>query len=74
MRTAHEVLGYDLGDLEQRELDQTLRAQPALFVASLVAAEALRARDPAAFGTIAYAAGFSLGEVRNDVVCEDWLS
>ncbi|XP_054856776.1 malonyl-CoA-acyl carrier protein transacylase, mitochondrial [Eublepharis macularius] len=65
-RAAERVLGYDLLGLclggPRAELDRTARCQPALFVCSLAAAEALRHRQPAAVENCVAAAGFSLGE------------
>jgi [acyl-carrier-protein] S-malonyltransferase len=66
LATAHKVLGYDLGKLcaegPKDKLDDTVFAQPALFVAGLAAVERLRADNPAAAGAAAAAAGLSLGE------------
>ncbi|HEY8503697.1 MAG TPA: ACP S-malonyltransferase [Gemmataceae bacterium] len=63
---ASEALGYDLlavcaGGPKER-LDATDVSQPAIFVASLAALEALRRDEPGAFGECAAAAGLSLGE------------
>ncbi len=46
----------------KERLDDTVHAQPALLLADLAAAEALRARDPAAAAKCGAAAGLSLGE------------
>lgn len=63
---AAEVLGYDLlavcteGPAER--LNTTALSQPAIFVASVAALEALRQSDPAAVEQCGAAAGLSLGE------------
>jgi [acyl-carrier-protein] S-malonyltransferase len=44
------------------KLDDTVHAQPALFVAGLAAVEKLRAENPAAADSASAAAGLSLGE------------
>jgi [acyl-carrier-protein] S-malonyltransferase len=63
---AGEVLGYDLARLcfegPAEELDSTVHSQPALFVTSLAALEALRAESPAVVLGCEGAAGLSLGE------------
>src|SRR5438270_7760069 len=63
---AAEVLGYDLAAVcalgPAERLNSTVVSQPALFVTSLAALEALRASDPAAIDQCAGAAGLSLGE------------
>lgn len=65
-RRASNLLGYDLLDRcakgPEELLNSTAVSQPAIFVASLAAVEKLRAEDPAALGTCAFAAGLSLGE------------
>ncbi len=66
LATAKKVLGYDLLALclngPKEALDDTVAAQPALFVAGLAAVERLRATDAAAVEGCAAAAGLSLGE------------
>lgn len=63
---ASELLGYDLlavcatGPAER--LNSTAVSQPAIFVASLAALEALRASDPQAVSDCVATAGLSLGE------------
>jgi len=63
---AADVLGYDLGKLcfegPADELDSTVCSQPALFVTSLAALEALRAESPDVVLGCEAAAGLSLGE------------
>jgi [acyl-carrier-protein] S-malonyltransferase len=63
---ASAVLGYDLADVcwngPKERLDTTAVSQPALFVASLAALEALRQDQPEALGQCIAAAGLSLGE------------
>ena len=63
---AKEVLGYDLLKLclegPKSALDDTARAQPALYVAGLAAVEKLRREDPALVASCSAAAGLSLGE------------
>lgn len=63
---AAEVLGYGLAKLcfegPAEQLDSTLCSQPALFVTSLAALEALRAESPEAVRGCEAAAGLSLGE------------
>jgi len=63
---AGEVLGYDLAKLcfegPAERLDSTVCSQPALFVTSLAALEALRAESPQAVQECQAAAGLSLGE------------
>jgi [acyl-carrier-protein] S-malonyltransferase len=64
--TAAAVLGYDLLDVcvngPKEKLDDTVYAQPALFVAGLAAVEKLRADDPGAVERCSRTAGLSLGE------------
>ncbi|KAI8476564.1 MAG: acyl transferase/acyl hydrolase/lysophospholipase [Monoraphidium minutum] len=66
LEVAARVLGYDILELIQKgpkeRLDDTVHAQPALLIADLAAAEALRARDAAAAAACGGAAGLSLGE------------
>ena len=63
---ASAVLGYDLAAVcwngPKERLDTTVVSQPALFVASLAALEALRKDQPAAVDHCVAAAGLSLGE------------
>ena len=63
---ASGVLGYDLSKLcfdgPAEELDSTVYSQPALFVTSLAALEALRAEQPEVPLSCEAAAGLSLGE------------
>lgn len=63
---ANEVLGYDLARLcfegPAEELDSTVHSQPALFVTSLAAVEALRAEAPDVVLACEATAGLSLGE------------
>ena len=63
---AGEILGYDLGKLcfegPAEELDSTVCSQPALFVTSLAALEALRNEQPEVVLSCEAAAGLSLGE------------
>lgn len=63
---ADDALGYGLTQIclegPAEELNSTIRSQPALFVTSLAAVEALRAEQPAALERCQAAAGLSLGE------------
>ena len=63
---AGEILGYDLAKLcfegPAEDLDSTVGSQPALFVTSLAAVEALRAESPDVVLSCEAAAGLSLGE------------
>lgn len=63
---ASELLGYDLGKLcfegPAEQLDSTVCSQPAIFVTSLAALEALRAESPEVVLSCEAAAGLSLGE------------
>ena len=69
---AGEVLGYDLGKVcfegPAEELDSTVCSQPALFVTSLAALEALRAQSPEVVEACQAVAGLSLGEYTAMVV------
>jgi [acyl-carrier-protein] S-malonyltransferase len=60
------VLGYDLAEIcfqgPAEDLDSTVYSQPALFVTSLAAIEALRSRSPGVVEQCQAAAGLSLGE------------
>lgn len=64
--TANEILGYSLtklcfdGPIE--ELSSTVISQPAMFVTSLAALEALKATNPEAVERCSATAGLSLGE------------
>lgn len=63
---ASAILGYDLAKVcfedPDEELDSTVYSQPALFVTSLAALEALRQRSPEVVERCEGAAGLSLGE------------
>ncbi len=63
---ANRILGYDLAKLcfegPADELDSTVCSQPALFVTSLAALEALRCESPHVVLSCEAAAGLSLGE------------
>lgn len=63
---AGAILGYDLAKLclegPVEELDSTVCSQPAIFVTSLAAVEALRAEAPDAVLSCEATAGLSLGE------------
>ncbi len=63
---AKEILGYDLAQLcfegPAERLDSTVHSQPALFVASLAALEALKDRSPNIVDDCRATAGLSLGE------------
>ncbi|CAF0981576.1 unnamed protein product [Adineta ricciae] len=64
---AHRILGYDLyskcinGPIE--DLNQTLYAQPAIYVTSLAAVQKLKAEDQKVVENCVVAAGFSVGEI-----------
>ncbi|OHB81523.1 MAG: [acyl-carrier-protein] S-malonyltransferase [Planctomycetes bacterium RBG_16_64_12] len=64
--SAAEILGYDLAALcfegPAERLDSTVCSQPALFVTSLAALEALRSESPDVALSCEAAAGLSLGE------------
>ncbi|MCS7304536.1 MAG: ACP S-malonyltransferase [Thermoguttaceae bacterium] len=63
---ASQLLGYDLAKLcfegPAEQLDSTVCSQPAIFVTSLAALEALRAESPEVVLSCEAAAGLSLGE------------
>lgn len=63
---ASDLLGYDLTELSiagpASRLDATEYSQPALFVASIAAAEAMRAEQPETIAKVKAVAGLSLGE------------
>lgn len=63
---ASSVLGYDLADIcfngPSDKLNSTVYAQPALFVCSLAALEALKQDSPETIEQCAMTAGLSLGE------------
>ncbi len=63
---AGDVLGYDRATLcfegPEKQLDSTVYSQPALFVTSLAALEALRSEKPEVVEACGAAAGLSLGE------------
>ena len=63
---AGEILGYDLAKLcfagPSEDLDSTVHSQPALFVTSLAAVEALRTESPDVVLSCEATAGLSLGE------------
>jgi len=63
---AAEILGYDLAALirdgPQEKLDQTLYAQPAVFVTGLAAVEKAKLEQFETLGRTKTTAGFSLGE------------
>ncbi|XP_024358425.1 uncharacterized protein [Physcomitrium patens] len=65
---ANEILGYDLLDISingpKEKLDSTVVSQPAIYVASLAAVEALRAREngQAIIDSVDVTCGLSLGE------------
>ena len=63
---ANEILGYDItslcfnGPLE--ELSTTVRSQPAIYLVSMAAIQALREKEPEVLTSVSSAAGLSLGE------------
>src|SRR6476659_149714 len=63
---AATVLGYDLLDVcvngPAERLNATVVSQPAIYVASLAALEALKVSDPTTVNECAATAGLSLGE------------
>jgi [acyl-carrier-protein] S-malonyltransferase len=63
---AKSILGYDLAEIcrdgPADKLDSTLHSQPAMFVTSLAAVEALRRDNADAFTRASATAGLSLGE------------
>ena len=63
---AGEILGYDLAKLcfagPSEDLESTVHSQPALFVTSLAAVEALRTESPDVVLSCEATAGLSLGE------------
>ena len=66
MDQANEILGYDLAKIcfegPQETLNATVHSQPALFVTSLMAVEALREKSPEVIESCEITAGLSLGE------------
>jgi len=66
LAAAQRVLGYDLLSIcltgPKAALDDTVHAQPALFIAGLAAVEKLRAENPALVDSVSACAGLSLGE------------
>jgi [acyl-carrier-protein] S-malonyltransferase len=64
---AHRILGYDLyskcthGPIE--DLNQTLYAQPAIYVTSLAAVQKLKSENQKAVENCVVTAGFSVGEI-----------
>eukprot|EP00899_Mesostigma_viride_P002913 jgi/Mesvir1/12622/Mv09320-RA.3 len=66
VESANSILGYDLLDVclngPQAKLDDTVHAQPALFLAGMAALEKLKADDPAILARVGATAGLSLGE------------
>ena len=66
LAAAQRVLGYDLLSIcltgPKAALDDTVHAQPALFIAGLAAVEKLRADNPALVDSVSACAGLSLGE------------
>jgi len=66
LRRANGFLGYDVEELCARgpasKLDQTQYCQPAVYVASLCAAEKLRIENPEAVERCQAVAGFGVGE------------
>jgi len=74
---ASEVLGYDLAQVclegPAERLNSTIVSQPAIFVTSLAALEALRGLEPAVISTCEAAAGLSLGEY-TALVCAGAIS
>ena len=66
MDQANEILGYDLAKIcyegPQENLNATVHSQPALFVTSLMAVEALREKSPEVIDSCEVTAGLSLGE------------
>uniref|UniRef100_A0A914UV70 Malonyl-CoA:ACP transacylase (MAT) domain-containing protein n=1 Tax=Plectus sambesii TaxID=2011161 RepID=A0A914UV70_9BILA len=63
---ANHILGYDLLKLclegPKESLDRTIHCQPAVFVASLAAAEKLKQERPEVIKNAVSTAGFSVGE------------
>lgn len=66
LEQANDILGYDLAkicfDGPQENLNATVHSQPALFVTSLMAVEALREKSPDVVDSCEITAGLSLGE------------
>ena len=64
--SADEILGYSLSTLcfegPKEELNQTVHAQPALYVCSLAALEILKEKEPQLVESCKMTAGLSLGE------------
>lgn len=63
---ANEILGYDITSLcfngPLDELSTTVRSQPAIYLVSMAAVQALREKEPEILTSISSAAGLSLGE------------
>jgi [acyl-carrier-protein] S-malonyltransferase len=66
LKTAQDILGYDLLDLmlngPEEKLAQTKYCQPAMYVAGLAAFEQLRVDEPSKASSYTALAGLSLGE------------
>merc|ERR1719343_255179 len=66
LKTAKEILGYDILDLmlngPEDKLAQTKFCQPALYIAGLAAVEQLKLDDPSSVTRCQAVAGLSLGE------------
>jgi len=64
--TAHKVLGYNILDLclvgPEKDLEETSRCQPAMFLAGMAGLEKLKGIKPEAVENPACVAGLSLGE------------
>jgi len=64
--TAQKILGYDILELcmfgPEKDLEETSRAQPALFLAGMAGLEKLKGINPAVVETPGCVAGLSLGE------------
>ena len=64
--TANEILGYDIAKLcsdgPEEELDTTVVSQPAIFLTSIAALEALKNESPEVLLAAEATAGLSLGE------------
>ena len=68
LNTANEVMGYDMlekGGLNSpaSDLNNTIFAQPLMFVAGLVHVELMKQKHPTIFTKVKAVAGFSLGEL-----------
>ena len=66
INTANKVLGFDVLEkcgVGARDLNNTIFAQPLMFVAGMVHSELMKQKHPTIFTKVKAVAGFSLGEI-----------